>query len=170
LSRRKPKGLLFQSSCARLARQKLFTYSAVGSASERRYILLTSPTGTEGLLTTQGQIHMTKANAKPSAGRSSTATQRPAAKSAANPAVPGRPAVKAVAKPPTKASQPAQPMPAAKQPVVARRSTPWTVEAARRDYRTSATENGGQVPKGSLAAQAMSKATKGAPPPKSRSK
>jgi hypothetical protein len=113
---------------------------------------------------------MTKPGTKPSAGKSSTATPRPAAKGAATPSVAVRPAAKPVPRPAPKAAQPAHPAPAAKQPVAARCSTPWTVEAASRVYRTSTMGNGGQVPKGSLAAQAMSKATKDAPPPKSRSR
>jgi hypothetical protein len=113
---------------------------------------------------------MTKPGTKLSAGKSSPATPRPAAKGAAALSVAARPAAKPVPRPAPKATQLAQPAPAAKQAVVARPSTPWTVEAASRVYRNSALENGGKVPKGSFAAQAMSKATKGAPPPKSRSR
>lgn len=110
---------------------------------------------------------MTKPGIKPSAGKSSSATPRPAPKSTLSLSVAVYPATKLVPRPVPKAARPA---PAAKQSVTAKRSTPWTVEAASRIYRTSALENGGQVSKGSFAAKAMSKATKGAPPPKPRAK
>lgn len=113
---------------------------------------------------------MTKPATKSSASKSSTATPRVAAKGAAAPSVAVRPAAKPVPRPAPKAVQPVQPASAAKQPGAAKRSTPWTVEAASRVYRTSSIENGGQVPKASFAAEAMSKATKGAPPPKPRAK
>ena len=173
--------------------KKLFTHSAVESGAERRYIPLIPRPASSGLLTTPGRIPMTKPGIKPSAGKSSSATPRPAPKSMPSPSVAVHPAAKPVPRPVSKAAQTvqsapaakqpvaaklvprpapkaAQPAPAAKQPVTARRSTPWTVEAASRIYRTSALENGGQVPKGSFAAEAMSKATKGAPPPKPRAK
>jgi hypothetical protein len=115
---------------------------------------------------------MTKQGTKPSAGKSNAATQRPAGKTAAAPPAAVRhvsQVTKPIRGPVPKAATPAprqiaSPLPAPK------RSTPWTVEAAGRVYRTTALENGGQVPKGSFAAKAMSKATKGAPPPKSQAK
>jgi len=109
---------------------------------------------------------MTKLSSKPTSGNNSRATTGQPAKSTPSP-----PAVaRVVQKPAAAAPKASQPAPAAKPAVAAKRSTPWTVEAASRVYRSSALENGGQVPKGSFAADAMSKATKGAPPPKSRTK
>jgi len=111
---------------------------------------------------------MTKSGTKPSTGKSNTSTPHQAPKAAATPSVAVRPVAKLVLRPPPKAAQQAQPVPPTKQPVATKRSTPWTVEAASRVYRTDSVKNGGQVSKGSFAAEAMSKATKGAPPPKSR--
>jgi len=115
---------------------------------------------------------MTKQGTKPFTGKSSATTPRPAGKTAAAPPVAVRqvsPVAKPIRGPAPKASAPA-PRPAASPPAAPKRSMPWTVEAAGRVYRTTALENGGQVPKGSLAAKAMSKATKGAPPPKPQAK
>ena len=99
---------------------------------------------------------------------------------------PPRPPAKRVAAPPVAVRQVSQvakpvlrPAPKAAAPTqrqaastlgAPQRSTPWTVEAAGRVQRTIAVKNGGKVEKGSLAAEAMSKATKGAPPPKPRTK
>jgi len=109
---------------------------------------------------------MTKLSSKSNSGKGSRATPGEPAKS-----TPRTPVVaRAVHQPGAAAPKASQPAPAAKQAVAAKRSTPWTVEAASRVYRSSALENGGQVPEGSFAAGAMSRATKGAPPPKSRTK
>jgi hypothetical protein len=59
-------------------------------------------------------------------------------------------------------STPSQLAPSAKSTIPNRTSTPWTVKAASRIYRTEAQRNNGQVPKGSFGAKAMSAATKGA--------
>ena len=115
---------------------------------------------------------MTKHDTKPSAGKSSATTPRPAGKTAAAPPVAVR-QVSQVAKPirgpAPKAASPA-PRQAASPLAAPKRSTPWTIEAAGRVQHAIAVENGGKVEKGSLAAVAMSKATKGAPPPKARAK
>lgn len=67
-------------------------------------------------------------------------------------------------------SRPAQLPPALKTAVPSKTSTPWTVKAASRIYRTEAQQNNGQVPKGALGAKAMSAATKGASHFKSQKK
>jgi hypothetical protein len=105
---------------------------------------------------------MTKSGLKPTAGKSNRTNQSTQTK----------PAIAQGSHTPTPRSAPKaqQPAPAVKQPVAPKRSTPWTVEAASRVYRTSAMENGGQVPKGSFAAEAMSKATKGTSPSKARTR
>lgn len=115
---------------------------------------------------------MTKQGTKPSAGKSSATPPRPAAKSVAPPAVAVcqvSQVAKSVLRPAPKAAAPA-PRQAASPLGATKRSTPWTVEAAGRVQHTIAVGNGGKVEKGSLAALAMSKATKGAPPPKRRAK
>ena len=99
---------------------------------------------------------MKKSGLKPTAGKSSHTNQSTQTK----PAIAHGSHMPA----PRSAPKAQQPAPAVKQPVAPNRSTPWTVEAASRVYRTSALENNGQVPKGSLAAKAMSKATKGTSP------
>ena len=105
---------------------------------------------------------MTKSGSKPTTGKSNRINQSTQTK----------PAIAQGSHTPTPRSTPKaqQPAPAAKQSVVQKRSTPWTVEAASRVYRTSAMESGGQVPKGSLAAEAMSKATNGTSPSKARTR
>jgi hypothetical protein len=113
---------------------------------------------------------MKKPGTKPFSDKSSAATPRPTVIGKATPTVVVRPAANHVPRSTPKAAQPPQPVAAAKQPVAARRSTPWTVEAASRVYRASTVENGGKIPKESFAAQAMSNATKGALPLKVRSR
>lgn len=115
---------------------------------------------------------MTKHSTKLTAGKSSATPLRPTAKRAAVPPVAAR-QVSQGAKPVSGLS-PKVAAPASRQAdsphATPKRSTPWTVEAAGRVQRTIAVKNGGNVEKGSLAAVAMSKATKGAPPPKSQAK
>lgn len=167
-----PADYLFESSRAYHAFKKLFTYSAVENVPEPRYSFSRTPTDTVGPTETPGRILMTTQGTKPTAGKSSATTRRPAAKSVALPPV-AVPQVSQVAKPiirpAPKAAAPA-PRQGASPLAAPKRSTPWTVEAASRVQRTIAVKNGGTVGKGSLAAVAMSKATKGAPPHKSRAK
>jgi hypothetical protein len=105
---------------------------------------------------------MKKSGSKPTAGKSNHTNQNAQAK----------PVIAKGTHTPTPLSAPKalQPAPAVKHAVAPKRSTPWTVEAASRVYRTSALENGGQVPNGSFAAEAMSKATKGTSPSKASTK
>ena len=105
---------------------------------------------------------MTKSGLKPIASKNSRT----------NPSQQAKPVVAQGTHTPALRSAPKaqQPAPAVKQPVAPKRSTPWTVEAASRVYRASGLENGGQVPKGSLAAEAMSKATKSTSPSKARTR
>lgn len=142
--------------------KNLFTYSPVENEREPRYSFFQPQPIWKGLSTTPGRTLMTKSGLKPTADKSNCTKPSPQTK----PVVAQGTHIAATRSAP-KALQPA---PAAKQPVAQKRSTPWTVEAASRVYRTSALENGGQVPKGSFAAQAMSKATKGTSSPKVRTR
>ncbi|MNK19462.1 hypothetical protein D3C87_376830 [compost metagenome] len=142
--------------------KKLFTYSPVENEPEPRYSFFHPRPRWKGLPTTPGRTLMTKSGLKPTAGKSNRTKPSPQTK----PVITQGTHIAAT----QSAPKALQPTPAAKQPVVQKRSTPWTVEAASRVYRTSAKENGGQVPKGSLAAEAMSRATKGTTPSKARTR
>lgn len=87
---------------------------------------------------------MTKQGTKPSAGKSSATTPRLAVKSAATHLLAVRDSARPAPRPAPKVVQSALRKPAPPLPTP-KRTTPWTIDAASRVYRTTALENGGQV-------------------------
>lgn len=95
---------------------------------------------------------------KPTAAKSSNSAPRPPAKK--RPLLPQSKDEMITLQQRHASQKASQLAPSAKNAMPTKTSTPWTVEAASRIYRTEVQRNNGQVPKGSLGAKAMSAATK----------
>lgn len=145
------------------ATKKLFTYSAVENERLSPYSFLQVSDEADAVHDYYRKAPMNK----PTAVKSSNSAPRPPATKKAFSSKPNQGIIALQQREAPKSPQSA---PSAKSTVPNRTSTPWTVEAASRIYRTTAQKNNGQVPKGSLGAKAMSAATKGASHLKSREK